>query len=38
MWKVIAGWLVKGAIWAAEHPDEVTKMVDAVKQAKTKQA
>lgn len=33
MWKAIAKYAVKVAIWAASHPDEVKAIVDQVKDA-----
>lgn len=35
-WNTVMRWLVKGAIWAAKHPDEVKAAVDAVKTIKGK--
>lgn len=33
-WKKLAGVLTKGAVWAAGHPDEVIKIVNAGKKIK----
>jgi ABC-type nitrate/sulfonate/bicarbonate transport system substrate-binding protein len=30
-WKLLATGLVKGALWCAEHPDEITAIVAAAK-------
>lgn len=35
MWQVIMKLLVKAAVWAAEHPDQVKAAVDAVAAAKS---
>lgn len=35
MWALIGKWLVKGALYALEHPDQVKEVVDAVHAAKS---
>jgi hypothetical protein len=36
MWNVIGKLLVKVALWAVNHPDEITAVVEAAKSAKNK--